>query len=240
MPIGIIPARAGFTVCSCTAQSAHPDHPRSRGVYAVDNLASMIGVGSSPLARGLLRFSQSLGRAGGIIPARAGFTCPRPSASSPSADHPRSRGVYMDFGFQFPSGTGSSPLARGLLIVEEDGSVTYMDHPRSRGVYSPHPPPTRGRQGSSPLARGLPWQVICGARDFGIIPARAGFTNRNQLQTSHVTDHPRSRGVYSFLTAWTSPMTGSSPLARGLRVVHMLVVVSGGIIPARAGFTYQG
>ena len=50
-------------------------------------------------------------------------------------------------------------------------------------------------------------------------------------------DHPRSRGVYKRVRAMTDNLTGSSPLARGLRrrpPVHRRHVR---IIPARAGFT---
>ena len=72
--------------------------------------------------------------------------------------------------------TGSSPLARGLLlragpdlllnrIIPARAGFTFlyflsiaypMDHPRSRGVYVTRSAMERGRIGSSPLARGLP------------------------------------------------------------------------------------
>ena len=50
---GIIPARAGFTDSGGAAQRAGPDHPRSRGVYTCSLMLPSIGLGSSPLARGL-------------------------------------------------------------------------------------------------------------------------------------------------------------------------------------------
>ena len=68
-----------------------PDHPRSRGVYYA-----------------LTPRNQR------IIPARAGFTRRPRSGSAPSPDHPRSRGVYTKPILLRVSGTGSSPLARGL------------------------------------------------------------------------------------------------------------------------------
>ena len=49
----IIPARAGFTPAWRRACPAHPDHPRSRGVYRSKRLHHHLGHGSSPLARGL-------------------------------------------------------------------------------------------------------------------------------------------------------------------------------------------
>ena len=51
-------------------------------------------VGSSPLARGLLKPLHSGTAVLGIIPARAGFTTKGGQSWSESWDHPRSRGVY--------------------------------------------------------------------------------------------------------------------------------------------------
>ena len=132
---------------------------------------------------------------------------------------------------------GSSPLARGLhhgrrpnshrlgIIPARAGFTprrrrtrhSHRDHPRSRGVYdrrcrtSPTPP------GSSPLARGLPAAIGRGGNNGGIIPARAGFTDRLVVERAAVG--------------------GSSPLARGLRPPRRRCGRGRRIIPARAGFT---
>ena len=53
----------------------------------------------------------------GIIPARAGFTQQTHSLSSPSRDHPRSRGVYLPLVAVEVHLPGSSPLARGLRLA---------------------------------------------------------------------------------------------------------------------------
>ena len=50
-------------------------------------------------------------------------------------------------------------------------------------------------------------------------------------------DHPRSRGVYLRRSSLMKKYTGSSPLARGLPPRPTAPGSSGGIIPARAGFT---
>ena len=50
-------------------------------------------------------------------------------------------------------------------------------------------------------------------------------------------DHPRSRGVYSERIIVTGSVSGSSPLARGLRHHFSAHTGQRGIIPARAGFT---
>ena len=91
----IIPARAGFT--SQSGRCSHPDqdHPRSRGVYAIENSERTYKEGSSPLARGLLGalVGESVGLR--IIPARAGFTPLTQREEKEREDHPRSRGVYL-------------------------------------------------------------------------------------------------------------------------------------------------
>ena len=111
------------------------------------------------------------------------------------------------------------------------------DHPRSRGVYCGASPSPAWAAGSSPLARGLPLCLPSCVYVWGIIPARAGFTRRVNPPMSGLTDHPRSRGVYSPRCAVSARRTGSSPLARGLRQIGERARTHVRIIPARAGFT---
>ena len=51
--VGIIPARAGFTILADVGDSTEGDHPRSRGVYFFPGPTLTAQWGSSPLARGL-------------------------------------------------------------------------------------------------------------------------------------------------------------------------------------------
>ena len=172
----IIPARAGFTPVPVRGRTRVPDHPRSRGVYWVDDYLREADLGSSPLARGLPRAADGQELLAGIIPARAGFT--RASGRLPPEyrDHPRSRGVYIGASARRRPRVGSSPLARGLpahggdligaggIIPARAGFTEHrfiraqeqQDHPRSRGVYRWFRLRGWGRSGSSPLARGLP------------------------------------------------------------------------------------
>ena len=112
--LGIIPARAGFTNVVWYGSDEAWDHPRSRGVYFLDDFRTQISIGSSPLARGLPPISVRRITSAGIIPARAGFTRRILSFSLPRRDHPRSRGVYHIHLFWDDFSLGSSPLARGL------------------------------------------------------------------------------------------------------------------------------
>ena len=194
--IRIIPARAGFTPTGRMTAWSPPDHPRSRGVYAVNAAKNAQAAGSSPLARGLREEPTDSAPHRGIIPARAGFTRRRLARGPRRWDHPRSRGVY--FGLEEDSALvdGSSPLARGLhqgralapvhsgIIPARAGftskriavSSTSWDHPRSRGVYFFAALTAPSMDGSSPLARGLRPPGHPGDALHRIIPARAGFT----------------------------------------------------------------
>ena len=274
---GIIPARAGFTPVHVQRVDARWDHPRSRGVYAAALVRLQGAGGSSPLARGLRGCLGPAAGRGGIIPARAGFTQPGADHLRQRRDHPRSRGVYYNDIWPMVVGAGSSPLARGLRQAAARGggfegiiparagftrapihvAIPSEDHPRSRGVYLPMLIVRIARPGSSPLARGLLRGSDHASPRRGIIPARAGFTAVRSRRRNSATDHPRSRGVYEFvsppagLRAGSSPLArgllesngtiagpiGSSPLARGLLYHRVNPLTGAGIIPARAGFT---
>ena len=172
-------------------------------------------------------------------------------------DHPRSRGVYFAKARPYCSDVGSSPLARGLrehervacaqhgIIPARAGFTEYPifdesyreDHPRSRGVYSSIRLKGNSLLGSSPLARGLRRRAQHGDVDHRIIPARAGFTCTTGRLSARRWDHPRSRGVYTSPPRTPPTVTGSSPLARGLRGRVRVRLRAERIIPARAGFT---
>ena len=215
--VGIIPARAGFTISRMASNGGAGDHPRSRGVYHAFSSGLMVLVGSSPLARGLLEGADRRDDALGIIPARAGFTRDHERPRVHGWDHPRSRGVYAR------SGAARSP---GSWII-----------PARAGFTRGHRRRQEARRGSSPLARGLQGLVIAGPVDLGIIPARAGFTRQVDVVGPLRGDHPRSRGVYKVLGWLRRIRTGSSPLARGLPGTAGRFQPGAGIIPARAGFT---
>ena len=253
----IIPARAGFTCRGHAASPPSADHPRSRGVYGEPVVEADLGPGSSPLARGLPRPRRVREGPVGIIPARAGFTNPRHRTQRHHRDHPRSRGVYGKRAWAAITDAGSSPLARGLPVIQglhetvdriiparagftADGNVgtdATADHPRSRGVYHMRVRRRMRSGGSSPLARGLPGGGRPGYSVDRIIPARAGFTGPRPDGPGGSGDHPRSRGVYPEGGAKVSEKNGSSPLARGLRHAPVLARPRSRIIPARAGFT---
>ena len=155
-----------------------------------------------------------------------------------SGSSPLARGLPPGRGVPGRSG-GIIPARAGFTMTTTTVASWTTDHPRSRGVYRPKRPPRRPRCGSSPLARGL-LAVLCGeCTAHGIIPARAGFTRLGAHPRLRGVDHPRSRGVYAAWAAVRVESGGSSPLARGLPLGHALHALRGGIIPARAGFTFH-
>ena len=119
---GLIPARAGRTMCvrgRCMRRGAHP---RSRGADVVVGVPGGRIAGSSPLARGGPEHLQRAGQVRGLIPARAGRTPSTPRATWPGRAHPRSRGADPITASRMSAARGSSPLARGGL--PPDGYAT--------------------------------------------------------------------------------------------------------------------
>ena len=194
--LGIIPARAGFTLGFMPPAGGSRDHPRSRGVYDSLEPLAWEGHGSSPLARGLRPRPPACGRRRGIIPARAGFTYENISKGWLNPDHPRSRGVYPDLLHPVMQIGGSSPLARGLRVQAHRTRAPRRIIPARAGFTRHHRLRRPVGPGSSPLARGLPVRGRTRSPDCGIIPARAGFTHLVRLHGRRGADHPRSRGVY--------------------------------------------
>ena len=72
---------------------------------------------------------------------------------------------------------------------------------------------------------------------MGIIPALAGNTSRGLGKFTGVTDHPRSRGEYTWFITEDAVPDGSSPLSRGIRSRLPRPLRSRRIIPALAGNT---
>ena len=117
------------------------------------------------------------------------------------------------------------------------GTRRTRAHPRSRGEHLPVRLPGFPSPGSSPLARGT--RGVCEGLEErgGLIPARAGNTPKVRCRGCCVGAHPRSRGEHASGEVLIDRALGSSPLARGTPRFVVMVTVTVGLIPARAGNT---
>ena len=153
---GITPACAGNTTSGQTVITAVWDHPRLRGEYSALDALNLFGVGSPPLARGILGNELTPLWKTGITPACAGNTKRLRDNLVSRRDHPRLRGEYSKVRVTNQSHSGSPPLARGIHargdhrephsgITPACAGNTYRrdcfllyprDHPRLRGEYT--------------------------------------------------------------------------------------------------------
>ena len=254
---GLIPAGAGRTLGVGDSTAPLAAHPRWRGADPHTPRCWSLFAGSSPLARGGREGMTWGAGSARLIPAGAGRTRDPARGSAFPEAHPRWRGADL---FAMEAGEaeqGSSPLARGGLVVLGDADQWRVAlpagagrtrggrrrrrrgraHPRWRGadLRLVRYPAEDG--GSSPLARG---GLVCPALDglgVRLIPAGAGRTSRRRPTRSHTPAHPRWRGADADPASGVGTVSGSSPLARGgphrSPGHHRLA----GLIPAGAGRT---
>ena len=182
------------------AGNAPRAHPRSRGENQDENIVNLSKQGSSPLTRGKPMTPAARPALSGLIPAHAGKTPTAYPFWALARAHPRSRGENGVI-FSPPSWwRGSSPLTRGKRSVANEldhthglipahagktrgshtASMTAGAHPRSRGENIKAAVSVVVEWGSSPLTRG---KRACfgGTRSqWGLIPAHAGKTGRDE------------------------------------------------------------
>ncbi len=91
--------------------------------------------------------------------------------------------------------------------------------------------------GSSPLARGKPEHAGRNQRRRGLIPAHAGKTWCASARPQRSRVHPRSRGENAGTTQRPPPLSGSSPLTRGVLHGCRDRDPRVGLIPTHAGKT---
>ena len=170
--------------------------------------------GSSPRGRGKRQIDTPASRRRGLIPARAGKTCRcrHPHRAAPA--HPRAGGENPGAWWLPVVAGGSSPRGRGKPSVSGDGHFLSGSSPRGRGKRS-------GRRRRR-------------ARR-GLIPARAGKTNRLARWQTSRTAHPRAGGENLTRTCRDLIYWGSSPRGRGKPANPIFLVIAARLIPARAG-----
>ena len=234
-----IPAGAGNTQKRIVHLAFSAVHPRGRGEHGGQTEGGPIRFGSSPRARGTRHSTETSCPTGRFIPAGAGNTFLVVPSRPRIAVHPRGRGEHHIENAQATLDSGSSPRARGTrrghrlgdrrdrFIPAGAGNTSHEAHdrqrwpvhPRGRGEHSSAAVARPANGGSSPRARGtLPAQAVHGtARRF--IPAGAGNTRSQSPSRAGGTVHPRGRGEHTPKKTIAASQTGSSPRARGTRVL---------------------
>ena len=191
----------------------------------------------------------------GIIPARAGSSCPRWCERMIPRDHPRACGEQSHWYDHCHCPVGSSPRVRGAggessrsaeprriiparagsRVPRADTCVDVRDHPRACGEQRTCLCHAYASFGSSPRVRGAGHVDVLRVREDGIIPARAGSRASRMSMLLTMPDHPRACGEQCSHSGRPRPYFGSSPRVRGAAGRGRKLPVHRRIIPARAG-----
>ncbi|OUF43992.1 hypothetical protein AZ034_004664 [Pluralibacter gergoviae] len=110
-------------------------------------------------------------------------------------------------------------------------------YPRWRGEHSIANAGNQPGDGLSPLARGTPDLLIIALGVMRFIPAGAGNTDYFQRQAFERAVYPRWRGEHIEHCGAAGGNYGLSPLARGTRMLSVVMPFSARFIPAGAGNT---
>ena len=194
-----------------------------------------------------------------LIPARAGKTSTASSGEGPCPAHPRACGENEALAADEPRQRGSSPRVRGKraarrnrthaprLIPARAGKTSPQGtrvhvsraHPRACGENKPPKPRSRRSPGSSPRVRGKPASELQQSQGAGLIPARAGKTDRRAGLARQLRAHPRACGENNLRLSSVDGPPGSSPRVRGKLSEWETRPYEDGLIPARAGKTHR-
>ena len=158
-------------------------------------------------------------------------TCTCTRGSSP---HARGARVLLA---QHLGRDGIIPACAGSTRKTQESTDFSRDHPRMRGEHWLSLRRWWLCRGSSPHARGARTKPRLPAVRRRIIPACAVSTYCERYCQSNLRDHPRMRGEHAHGLSRVYRYRGSSPHARGARVIMQSRTQSTGIIPACAGST---
>ena len=174
---GLIPARAGKTVCRSVISCLLSAHPRACGENSIEETTGALAAGSSPRVRGKHLQVDAHRRVRRLIPARAGKTVSPWRSPRTRKAHPRACGENLCSRRPCRRKIGSSPRVRGKLARrlhpprrgwliparagKTDGGpaagVGPGAHPRACGENPTRRGARGGRPGSSPRVRGKPF-----------------------------------------------------------------------------------
>ena len=173
--IGITPTCVGNTFFHHIEFYNFQDHPHLRGEYSASLGSIAVGMGSPPLAWGILGEKANYSESRGITPTCVGNTEELRVGLNLIWDHPHLRGEYLVAQASSTTVPGSPPLAWGILSAMRPaghllritptcvGNTQVVvlkeslkqDHPHLRGEYAGEVAAIRAIKGSPPLAWGI-------------------------------------------------------------------------------------
>ncbi len=252
-----IPACTGTTWKPTPDATRDPVHPRMHGDHPGPDPFGVRHVGSSPHARGPLLFHPELEDVRRFIPACTGTTPCIPSLARYTPVHPRMHGDHWNWSSLIMNGFGSSPHARGPLVVSATNICSARFIPACTGTTSadssPHSPSSVHPRmhgdhclrchyrtllhGSSPHARGPPRVRRRAGPRVRFIPACTGTTSSRTDVNAILSVHPRMHGDHAGDAYGAGERGGSSPHARGPRGAWLPLSSLRRFIPACTGTT---
>ena len=134
-------------------------------------------------------------------------------------------------------GAGLIPARAGSTAHSLGPIVEGRAHPRPCGEHRLRLSRQPMCLGSSPPVRGAQHRAQCLPWFVGLIPARAGSTDKYARISETSRAHPRPCGEHKVLGASPLAVEGSSPPVRGAHGTNNPVGHKPGLIPARAGST---
>ena len=215
-PTRFIPTCVGNTDHYAAPVDESAVHPHVRGEYGGVKSETVVELGSSPRAWGILEHLESSRAECRFIPTCVGNTTNGNGTTCTVAVHPHVRGEYCIPCLKILQGRGSSPRAWGIPNIMEEAINQRRFIPTCVGNTARRWPGSCGRP-VHPHVRGEYWPR----------PAAAWLR----------TVHPHVRGEYWAACLVAASVIGSSPRAWGIRVCRPYRALRRRFIPTCVGNT---
>ena len=235
----LIPARAGKTSRTSMSSCSAPAHPRAGGENWNHSTTTETAAGSSPRGRGKPVMSTTDSAVTVAHPRAGGENAIRATVrKSQDGSSPRGRGKLDQLRECFEN-AGLIPARAGKTQARRLTFSLRRAHPRAGGENPVGGAFPDRSGGSSPRGRGKPDPAHHDPARAGLIPARAGKTRPCSSRPRTCRAHPRAGGENDRREVPAPIFLGSSPRGRGKPKAGLDLLLSGRLIPARAGKTIR-
>ncbi len=206
------PHADGTTPRPGTPASRSRDHPRTCGDHGIKAVWDKVAGGPPPHARGPHAADPAGSSWRGTTPARAGTTMSSPRTTSPTGDHPRTRGDHRRLRRRSGGWRGPPPHARGPLRIGGGARRSRGTTPARAGTTSPSAlsrsarRTTPARAGTTVRELGFCWWVM----ECSLLAREGAF--RGKLvgggEASGVTEAASFGGLAPALRRWCRRVHG--------------------------------